>query len=43
MADHLCRLENEGENLKELEIYDSFPDEKVLAATLDLLICTQTL
>ncbi|XP_049406255.1 uncharacterized protein LOC125869898 [Solanum stenotomum] len=37
VADHLSRLEAEKKEECELEINDAFPDEQVLAATLDLI------
>jgi len=37
VADHLSRLDAENKEELELDINDSFPDEQVLAATLDLI------
>lgn len=37
VADHLSKLENQGKMMDELEIYDSFLNEQVLDATLDLV------
>ncbi|KAH0743140.1 hypothetical protein KY290_031133 [Solanum tuberosum] len=39
VANHLSRLEAENKEELELEINDSFPNEQVLAATLDLIPC----
>lgn len=36
-ADNQSRLENEGIKEEELMINDSFPDEQVIVATIDLL------
>lgn len=37
MADHLSRLEAKKTDGAELEINDSFSDEQILAATIDLI------
>lgn len=39
MADHLSMLEASKKEESELEINDTFPDEHLLAATLDLTLC----
>lgn len=43
VVDHLSRLEGEQSVKDKLDIVDSFPDEKILAAVLKKYLCMLTL